>query len=97
MFGQELRIAVEDRLTGIIKHPADDAGEENAFASDDDVALESTDAVGELFHIMMPAPFAVADDVNACQFLKADGEDDVFVHPFLKFSPFHSPLHTCEK
>jgi hypothetical protein len=46
---------------------------------------------------VVPAPFAVADDVDAGEFLKADGEDNVLIHAFLKFRTLHPALQAGEK
>src|SRR5690242_19122076 len=54
VFHQELRVAVKDRLARVVPHLAYDAGEQDPFASDNDVRLEPAHAVGELLDVMMP-------------------------------------------
>jgi len=76
-------------LLGVVRHLADRAREQNPLATHDDVGLEPADAVGELLDVMVPAPFAVADDVNAGEFLQADGKDHVLVHARFELAGFH--------
>src|SRR5947209_632536 len=47
-------------------------------------AFESTHAAEELTNVLSPAPFAIADDIEACLLLAADGEGDEIIQRTLE-------------